>query len=500
MIIALHLGLALSGRPLYRPTYIGTALEYARKGIDLLNPVIVGFNAAGTPTLQEFPLWQALTALCFSVFGPWPGWGNVVSLLLFGTCVFPLFKLAREHLGERGGWWALVSFLAQPLVIVFAGEGSPDGLALASMIWFVFSADRMIRTGAVKWWGPASAFGALTAVTKLPFLMTAGLLTVTLLVITRPRAFRLWVMLGSAGLVSTLAFYAWTVRSDAAAAVAEYPHVEMRVSQSAFLSYWFFGDLAYRLGPMHWVKGGWRFLHGTLGSLAFTVLLVVGLLRRGAALPKLWLGAGLGTTLVFTHLVLEHWHYYLMVCPAVAMVCGGVISRLEERWEESGGPHRFWPALGVLALMLGSIQGLSAMKLAIDLDPYPREIAAQVQRHTTPGDKLLLYQCDPNWGGEVLFLADRQGLTVMELEGRPNGPSPKGLLDLLNNPQDLGRLKELGYSHLVMVSESPVRHAVEAARPGRTRERRFYPASITPEVDGWPEVYRSPELLIRRIP
>lgn len=45
---AYALGWALSGYPIYRDQHIGTAIEYAHNGIDLLRPVIVGFNANGS--------------------------------------------------------------------------------------------------------------------------------------------------------------------------------------------------------------------------------------------------------------------------------------------------------------------------------------------------------------------------------------------------------------------------------------------------------------------
>ena len=63
----------------------------------------------------------------------------------------------------------------------------------------------------------------------------------------------------------------------------------------------------------------------------------------------------------------------------------------------------------------------------------------------------------------------------------------------------LRRLKELGYNKLVLVSESPVRFAVEAANPGSKRQRRFYPKSISKSVDAWPVDFQSDELLIKEI-
>src|SRR5207248_1719493 len=43
-IAAFHIGSALAGRPIYRDIHLGTALEYAKGSINLLKPVVVGFN------------------------------------------------------------------------------------------------------------------------------------------------------------------------------------------------------------------------------------------------------------------------------------------------------------------------------------------------------------------------------------------------------------------------------------------------------------------------
>jgi hypothetical protein len=44
LIAVFHLGNALVGRSLFRPHHLSTALEYAHGHINLLRPVIVGFN------------------------------------------------------------------------------------------------------------------------------------------------------------------------------------------------------------------------------------------------------------------------------------------------------------------------------------------------------------------------------------------------------------------------------------------------------------------------
>ena len=125
LIVAFHLGNALVGRPLARSLHLGPALEYARGPIDLLRPVMVGFNATGTPTAHELPLWQAAAGLAFKATGStWYGWANLVSLLAFATGLWPFFQLARHYVGERAAWWGTAFFLAQPLIVFWAGNAA----------------------------------------------------------------------------------------------------------------------------------------------------------------------------------------------------------------------------------------------------------------------------------------------------------------------------------------------------------------------------------------
>ena len=225
-IIGYHMLSALAGYPAYRDSHLGTALQYANGSINLLRPIIVGFNANGTPTLLELPIWQAAAGLMFKiVHSTWFGWANLTSLVLFATCVWPLFQIAATYLDRRGAWWTLIFFLAQPLIIINSGQAGTDGLCLVFMIWFLYFADRLVRTGDLKWILPTALFSCLAAVSKLPFLMAAGL-AVTCLLVWEPEArhsIKRWGLLGTVGLVTLVAFAAWTRYTNYQASLAEFP-------------------------------------------------------------------------------------------------------------------------------------------------------------------------------------------------------------------------------------------------------------------------------------
>jgi len=501
IIVAFHVGFALTGKSIRRDSHLGAAVEYAHGRIELLRPMIVGFNATGTPTAQEFPVWQAAAGLAFKATGStWYGWANIVSLLLFSTALWPFFQLARQYAGERAAWWSLAFFLAEPIIILTAGQAATDGFCLATIIWFLFFADKMIRSGGAAWWIPTTFFAALCAVSKLPFFVAAGFASISLLWVNGIRNWKPWVLLASAGLVATAIFFVWTRYTDALSLQAEYPFVDLRVSQNPWIKFWYFGDMHFRLSPGPWIKGGWRFVHGTLGSLPVIGLFALSLLQPGNRAPKLWLLGTFFTTLIFTHLVLVHWHYYLMCCPAVALLCGATLARWEPIWTQRISRPWFAFTLAGVMLMFSAVDGITAMKISLDYDPFPVEMAQVLREHTKPEDKLIVYDASVRWGGEELFTSGRHGFYVFSIENVQGGRSNRGLRDLLNNEADLAHLKSLGYNKIVLLSESPLQFAAQAINPDAKRQRFTYPASISPKIDAWPVVYQSEDILIKEIP
>ena len=249
--VLFHVACALKGHPLYRDQHLGTALEYARGKIDLLRPVIVGFNATGTPTPQEPPFWQAAVAVVFKLFGAWWGWANVVSLILFASCFFPLFRLAQIYFGTRVAWWTLVFFSAQPIIFDYSGHAGTDGFSLATSIWFLYCAVGLLRHPDLRWWVATVLVGCLAATTKLPFFLAAGLACFFLAVMFHRHSALPWIFLGAAAAIIGVVFFAWTAYTNHCIAIAEFPFVDLRLSNPD-MKFWYFGDWHYRLSPVNW--------------------------------------------------------------------------------------------------------------------------------------------------------------------------------------------------------------------------------------------------------
>jgi hypothetical protein len=485
-IAAFHLGCAVKGRSIYRDIHLGAALEYSKGSIDLLKPIIVGFNLNRAPTPQELPIWQAAAGLAFKLFGPWFGWANLISLLFFFSGLLPIYKLAERYAGEGTGWWALLLFLAQPLVVIFAGTASPDGFSLVSAVWFLYFAMKLREEPRLIWLAAAVLVGALAAVCKLPFFLAAGVACAGLTLAEVRQAQRpvIWLAAAAAGI--GILFFAWSRYMMYCYSLAELPLVDLRASSSG-MKQWYFGDLSYRLNPGVWAKGGFRFLTGIFGSMGLAGLLGLAFAwRRPSRLAAWWFAGSLLATFIFFHLVFTHWHYYLMFAPAVAILCAEAALKLEAAATRAGlGPRWLSVALFAGVLGLGAVQGVIDSHLVLQLDGFPYRMAEVIRKHTAGSEKLLIR--GGGWGGQMLFLSDRNGLSIWDSK-------------LLEDEKTYARLKSLGFTKLVMVSETPVQTAIrESNSPNAGLQRESYRAAMTPIVDTLPTVFQSEDILIKEL-
>ncbi|MBI3885587.1 MAG: hypothetical protein HY302_07640 [Opitutae bacterium] len=482
-ILVFHLALVYRGAGLFRDQHLGAAIQYANGSIDLLSPIIVGFNATGTPTPQEIPFWQAATAAVMKVFGPWWGWGNVVSWILFATCVFPFYQLANRHLGLAAARWSTLALLLQPLIILQAGQAGTDGTALAVMIWFVCAMDLMLTSGGWFYCVAAALLAALSATQKLPFFMSAGIVGIGLAACQRPFLWRRWVQLGLVGLIGAGIFFIWNSYASRELGRAEFPFQELRAN-TPLMKDWYFGSLSYRANLINWIRGGYRVLTTVLGTYAFLPVAFLSLLDARQRLARWWLAGAFVTTLVFAHLVLHHWHYYLMCSPALALLVGGALVKLAE-WisERQRLPEWIVPSLGFTILICSAVQGSYASHI-FSRDDFPRDVAKIISSHTSPAEKLLI--AGGGWGGQELMLSGRMGLTLTDAA-------------FLENPATLARLRSLGYTKLVLLSQSPKRAAFEVIGD-RQKSRKNWSDLDTPSSARWQKIFETEDLSIRLLP
>ena len=470
----------------YRDIHLGTALAFMHGGVDFFHPLIVGFNGNNVPTIQEVPWWQAGASWALRISGGWWGSANLFSLLIFSLGVVPIFRMGKRFLGEEGAWWVVGGFLAQPIVFQYAGTASTDGMSLVAALW---AYDR-IRAFACKGGWMRAVFAlilaALAATLKLPFFMAAGLAVAIEVLWTNFVKPAVWGRLVCVATFSALALLLWTRYTDSWFEKALWPFVDLRVGHNPEMVFWYFGDWAYRLSPAVWIKAIWRMANCLLGGFSLGAVMAIGLCFPGNKEARAWLFGAALTTAVFSHLVLHHSHYYLMFSPAVALAMGAGWMWLIKKCFYCEGRVLPLGAIGLpLVILTALFQGMIGMKVVQQFDPYPKRIAKLVQDHTKKEDRLFII--GGGWGGDVLFQAKRQGLSIWNTQ-------------FLEDSANLKKARELGFTKLVVVRESPLLIALQKTNPGGADySGEPFSRFLSPIVSRWSALYEDEQLMIREI-
>lgn len=486
-LVCIELWLATTKHDNSRDQHLGGAVAFAQGHIDLMRPMILGFNANGVPTPLEFPIWQACTAVLMKCFGVWYGWGNVTSIIFFFSSLWALFDLCRRTGSSRLAWWAVLFSFAQPLSLIAGGQAGADSTAWTFAMWFIYFAERMFVEKRWLWWGLAVMMGSMSATTKAPFFMTAGLTTFFWLWIWHRKSARAWAFLVSAGVISSLALFAWNHHCQKVYKTAEFPLENLDALHGGIYN-WYLGTMAFRLNPHNWLRFGWHVSVMVFGGFTFVFLLLVSIRLRDSARAWLWLLAASITTLVFPILLFNHHHYLFIFTPAVAWLCAIGATEIEPAiWNLLRASIGIRTAI-LFGTFIASLPGWIALIRTNLFDSYNQEIGELIQQHTLPDDKIVV------WGdiwGRPFLRANRDGVTGgMRFDDNA----------WFNDPKNLKRLKELGYKEIVLMNPSPFEVALTSVNGGDPQKPTDLHQVVPSVATNWPVVFDSPQLLILRIP
>ena len=465
------------GFPIYRDQHLGTAIKYANEGVDLLRPVIVGFNATGTGTPQEFPFWQALAGLALRLMGGWWGAATIVSLLLFSLSLPFFWKAAKEDSDAKTAWIALLFLLSQPLVFHLAGGAQTDGLSLGLLFFFFYSSESLRTKPSYRIFFVCLLASCLLALTKLPYLMVGGGAAILRLLLLRRATVSQWVFLSASGAIALTIFWLWNHWCDHEIGQAVFRYRPLTFRE---IPDWFLGSWEYRLNPLNYLKASWRALACLWGSFILVGLTVYGLWKNPRSLGACLLYGALLTTLVFTKLVFIHRHYYLMYAPGVALLNAAALFALFPY------PKKLIPLILAPLLLFSLAQGLIDIEVVATGDPHMKNMGTIIAQNTSEKEKLLIL--GGGWGGDAFLHSGRNGLSVDDTA-------------LPENPDSCRSLKALGYTKFIWIAESPLLHALQITNPGessRTRER--FPVKPAPQTFSWHTIFWSDEIVIKELP
>jgi hypothetical protein len=177
-----------------------------------------------------------------------------------------------------------------------------------------------------------------------------------------------------------------------------------------------------------------------------------------------------------------------MFSPAIALLNTYAMLDLRRWLLNLSATQSLLASAGVLAvLMLSLLQGLMQIEaLNLTGDPYMRELAKKVAKHTAPDEKIVVI--NGGWGGDLLILSGRRGLSA----------DTPDIVKVRHQGHDL---QSMGYNKVVIASESPLLYAVQVTNPGSANRQRVLWKSFATEASSmWEDVYCSQDMVIKKLP
>lgn len=302
------------------------------------------------------------------------------------------------------------------------------------------------------------------------------------------------VILGSCGAASAAAFWLWNYHCDNHLDALVFPKKELRPSLNPAMYGWYFGSWADRLAVNLWAQGGYRAMNLLFGSYVLIVAMLIGMFSDRFGFATRWLAGFLAALAIFTNLILVHQHYYLMLSPSVAILVALGVHKVASGMLQGGafpGPksesRQTLMLLSIIGMMIfGLIQGLVASRVWMIADRYPIDMADRIREWVSKDEKILI--AGGGWGGEMLIRSDRRGYSLARTE-------------LLESDEFIQKASELGYTKLVLLSESPLVSAARKTNPGgSTYQRATWKDFQMPPAIEWPILLESEDIVIREIP
>ena len=390
-------------------TYV--ALEYAHRGINLLHTPLPIFGP-NSDVPMEFPLIQGMAAVLIRL-GINPDFATrIVGLVGFQAAAILLSLLVLRWHGRLATIVVLALFEFSPFGLAWGAAALIDFPAVALSLGMVVGLDAWFRTGSRM----SLLLGAVS--TWLAFLVKATtpppwcLLVAVSAAMTHLTA-RSWrrIITGfvAGPVIGVVAGLSWARYADAVK--SRNPLTQFLTS--ARLTDWNFGTFDQRLDPSAY----WPVLHrvgseiaGPLGlGLVFAVL---GIILVPTKLERVrcagWLATAAMGPLLFFNLYYIHSYYLIGVFPAIVASVGVGITTVGQRIRPN---IKLFAAAGSAIVVLGSAAPQDVRQWATSHKSDPT--GDRIRAATRPDDLIVVVGCGW-WDPQILYFADRRGLTFYE--------------------------------------------------------------------------------------
>jgi hypothetical protein len=399
-----HVGKPLSDHHSWRQTQTAMiAANLYRDGFNLWSPRVDFYctevcSESGLLVL-EFPLYNALVAVLYKVFGLREFAGRLVSIIFSTLAALLLYRLAKRILGPDAALVAAAFFVVSPISVFYGRAFMPESLMLCAGIGALLYFHDWLQDE--RW----STFGVAVTCALIAFLVKPPMIHIGI-----PMTYMAWAKHGRALfrkkapalflMLCLVPSTIWLYHS------ATSPNLDMG---------WLLSDINLlrdkNLYRIMWERLG-REVLTSVGRALFIFGLLVGLRRAQERVLDVWLGATVLYVLAFGTGNIVHDYYQLPLVPIASIYIGKAIAYLPQL------PLRrfIWLPLTALLIVAAGAESWRIAKPWYGEDiPGLYQFAETVKRTVPEGPPIMVsssYVSFAPWDPRLLYAFDRKGWNV----------------------------------------------------------------------------------------
>lgn len=378
-----------------------------REGFNLWWPKIDWEGNGPGVLVLEFPLYNAIVALLYHLFGPKEWAGRIVSIAATGVATVFLYQIARRVWGQKAALFSVGFFCISPLTRFYGRAFMPEALMICAALGAVLFFYRWAEEGRRIHLTISALCTLIAFVVKFPMVH----LGIPLAAMAIDRARResvsrsdlLWF-----ALVTVVPTGIWLWHSVTS------PNLTMS---------WLFSDVTL-LKDKEFYRVLWGRLGGEMltpiGRALFLLGLILGVRSIGERAVGAWLLGGVVYLLVMGRGNFYHDYYQIPVLPIACLYAGKGMSFLTERSlvQRGGLGFRLRQLAPVLLMGIAVLQSVPTLRWWYSTwIPGLYKWAPIVRKATPPGSLILASGSLPSpgyvpWYPEVLYAYDRKGWNV----------------------------------------------------------------------------------------
>jgi hypothetical protein len=399
-----------------------TIMNYYRNGIDVMLPTVNSIGSPGVLVL-EFPLFQAIGAVIYSLISPDIIYIRLLSILCSLIASLYLYKLVVYFFNKTTAIFSLIFFLFAPLNIFFSRTPMIESMAAMLSIMFLYYYIMWIEKPKIYVLILGIILASLAFVVKPPYsLIIFPVIAYYAFYKNGIRTLKDYKLIISL-IIPMIILLLWQTHANDANnyynSITDYPYNILHNSFQVKLNQeniWYFGTLSQRLDPSTYTVVGKRIIWEVLtiiGTLLAFISIPIKNNRHGL-LFEVWLATTFLSFVVLLNLNYVHNYYQLPCVSILSIYCGRGLYLIWEKLKQINflKDHRYKILVLILILYLTNVYYvIDGKKYFENENPLYYTWGQQIHQYIPENDRMVLISTVTNdkWDPSILYYADKKG-------------------------------------------------------------------------------------------